>query len=101
MRALALKLDAIEVELPHSEIAAAQENVEFTSDATVEDKEDDYQKLRSLIDPKLLELINEKNSEITSKNIVLRNHIGSIIVNAKSVINGTTKTWRIVYQKQL
>lgn len=101
VRALALKLDAIEVELPHTEIAAAQESVEFTSDVTVEDKEADYQKLRSLLDPKLLELINEKSTEITPKNIVFRNHIGSILVNANSVVNGTTKTWRIVYQKQL
>lgn len=100
VQALALKLDAIEADLPQKEALTAQDSIEFTVNAT-EKIEIDYQKLLSLLDSNLVDLISDKYSEITPKNIILRDIANSIIVNARSVANGKTRKWRIVYRKRM
>lgn len=80
LRAIAIKLDA---------------------DIGAEQHIDDYQKIISLLSPKLSELAKENYSEVWATKAILRDEKNRIIAKAKSIFDGGTTKWVITYEKQL
>ena len=85
LRAIAIKLDAEIVE------------VEIEKEQHI----DDYQKIISLLSPKLSELAKENYSEVWATKAILRDEKNRIIAKAKSIFDGGTTKWVITYEKEL
>lgn len=75
--------------------------IKLDTDIGAEQHIDDYQKIISLLPPKLSELAKENYSEVWATKAILRDEKNRIIAKAKSIFDGGTTKWVITYEKQL
>jgi len=75
--------------------------IKLDTDIGAEQHIDDYQKIISLLSPKLSELAKENYSEVWATKAILRDEKNRIIAKAKSIFDGGTTKWVITYEKQL
>ena len=75
--------------------------IKLDTDIGAEQHIDDYQKIISLLSPKLSELAKANYSEVWATKAILRDEKNRIIAKAKSIFDGGTTKWVITYEKQL
>ena len=75
--------------------------IKLDTDIGAEQHIDDYQKIISLLSPKLSELAKENYSEVWATKAILRDEKNRTIAKAKSIIDGATTKWVITYEKEL